>query len=195
MFNSEHLPTRTTRLSSSLSATILSTTTTTRDEHAMEDIALEEKLDELDPLRHLRNDDDIVPVQPKSVHNETLDLSFPPPPHGLPQAVAIRLAVDASPGCGGIAWPAGQVRRLCPPRSSAVFRHSTGPLGLHRAKRLPQGQIRPRARQRYGPRWPRRCCSRCKRRDYRPSVRYQIVCTPILCSNNMVFCSARYSTS
>ncbi|KAF7792122.1 hypothetical protein EIP86_003152 [Pleurotus ostreatoroseus] len=75
----------------------------------MEDIALEEKLDELDPLRHLRNDDDIVPVQPKSVHNETLDLSFPTSPHGLPQAVAIRLAVDASPGCGGIAWPAGQV--------------------------------------------------------------------------------------
>ena len=78
------------------------------------DLALEEALDEQDPLRHLRNDDerDIVPVQPPSVHNQTLELTFPTP--GSVNAddvdkVSIRLLVDASPGCGGIAWPAGEV--------------------------------------------------------------------------------------
>lgn len=78
------------------------------------DLALEEALDEQDPLRHLRNDDerDILPVQPPSVHNQTLELTFPTP--GSVSAddahkVSIRLLVDASPGCGGIAWPAGEV--------------------------------------------------------------------------------------
>ena len=136
MFNSEHFPTRTTRLSSSLSATILSTTTTTRDEHAMEDIALEEKLDELDPLRHLREDDSdqdssahLVPAQPPSIRDQTIELTF----HAsadttVPAPVTIKLAVDASPGCGGIAWPAGEVRAralhlaICSPRSTRSYR-------------------------------------------------------------------------
>ncbi|KAI0676805.1 putative methyltransferase-domain-containing protein [Trametes maxima] len=77
----------------------------------MLDLALEEKLDELDPLRHLRedgsDDENLVPVQPPSVHNQTIQLAFPAAPDVAP--VAIKLAVDASPGCGGIAWPAGEV--------------------------------------------------------------------------------------
>ncbi len=82
----------------------------------LSDLALEEKLDALDPLRHLRNDDgderDIVPIQPPSIHNQTLELTFPTAgslnAEGVFQ-VLIRLLVDASPGCGGIAWPAGEV--------------------------------------------------------------------------------------
>ncbi|KAH9853831.1 putative methyltransferase-domain-containing protein [Lenzites betulinus] len=81
----------------------------------MLDLALEEHLDELDPLRHLRedagSDDDgagtIVPVQPPSIRNQTIELVFPAA-HDIAE-VAIKLAVDASPGCGGIAWPAGEV--------------------------------------------------------------------------------------
>ncbi|KAI0698884.1 putative methyltransferase-domain-containing protein [Cytidiella melzeri] len=77
-------------------------------------IALEEKLDALDPLRHLRNSDelDLVPLQPPSVLNQTLDLAFPAADSHLAESVntvLIRLFVDASPGCGGIAWPAGEV--------------------------------------------------------------------------------------
>ena len=91
----------------------------------MLDLALEEKLDELDPLRHLRDDpdldsddytnlDSIVPSQPPSILDQTIELTFPYPTntesHDRHANVAIRLAVDASPGCGGIAWPAGEVR-------------------------------------------------------------------------------------
>ncbi|KAI9001146.1 putative methyltransferase-domain-containing protein [Trametes punicea] len=88
----------------------------------MLDLALEEKLDELDPLRHFREDtsdidggtDTLVPVQPPSVRNQTIQLAFPASPdnHDTPQPqppLTITLAVDASPGCGGIAWPAGEV--------------------------------------------------------------------------------------
>ena len=86
-------------------------------------LAREEQLDALDPLRHLNlspTADSLVPPQPPSVHNQTLELAFPSPhaprqPHAVP--VAIRLAVDASPGCGGIAWPAGEV--IPPSRSSS----------------------------------------------------------------------------
>jgi len=79
---------------------------------AMIDLVLEEKLDELDPLRHLRTDDDLkgngfVPVQPPSIRNQSVELSFASE-HGQ-DPITITLAVDASPGCGGIAWPAGEV--------------------------------------------------------------------------------------
>lgn len=82
-------------------------------------IAREEALDALDPLRHLMHaaeDDDpedtatssLLPAQRPSIHNENLELSFPNPSQP-DEPVVIRLAVDASPGCGGIAWPAGEV--------------------------------------------------------------------------------------
>ncbi|KAL6306735.1 putative methyltransferase-domain-containing protein [Sparassis latifolia] len=85
----------------------------------MIDLILEEKLDELDPLRHLRNDDDaqladVVPAQPPSIHNQLVELSFSSDESALlPNPVVIKLVVDASPGCGGIAWPAGEVRLPC----------------------------------------------------------------------------------
>ncbi|KZT13149.1 uncharacterized protein LAESUDRAFT_767687 [Laetiporus sulphureus 93-53] len=83
-----------------------------------------EKLDALDPLRHLRNNDvdvDIVPAQPPSIINQTTQLVFPTSRLDLknshhaeadmrtPEDIVINLSVDASPGCGGIAWPAGEV--------------------------------------------------------------------------------------
>lgn len=82
------------------------------------EIALDEVLDILDPLRHLRgdkslgDDDDaqsIVPVQPRSTHNELIRLSFFGD-RGCSTTIHVTLKVDASPGCGGIAWPAGEVR-------------------------------------------------------------------------------------
>ncbi|EMD41005.1 hypothetical protein CERSUDRAFT_111574 [Gelatoporia subvermispora B] len=76
----------------------------------MLDLALEEKLDELDPLRHLREDDEVVvPAQPPSVRDQVIELSYPTYTGDVPNPVVIKLSVDASPGCGGIAWPAGEV--------------------------------------------------------------------------------------
>ncbi|KAG6899769.1 hypothetical protein C0993_006995 [Termitomyces sp. T159_Od127] len=80
-----------------------------------DDLELDEALDEIDPLRHLmhQSDDDedepkvLVPKQLRSVQGETLHLSFASPQPQI--AIEIALAVDASPGCGGIAWPAGEV--------------------------------------------------------------------------------------
>ncbi|TDL29776.1 hypothetical protein BD410DRAFT_686022, partial [Rickenella mellea] len=65
--------------------------------------------------------DAIVPVQPPSIHNQTLVLSFDHPSSSGSESkseegnrtslgtVEITLAIDASPGCGGVAWPAGEV--------------------------------------------------------------------------------------
>lgn len=83
---------------------------------SLNEIALDEVLDTLDPLRHLRRDtndfaeqDDkdtaVVPEQPRSIFDEMIQLSFP----ADSPVVSISLKVDASPGCGGIAWPAGEV--------------------------------------------------------------------------------------
>ena len=84
---------------------------------SLHQIARDEELDLIDPLRHFmrqvdESDSDlplhpqILPDQPHSIHNETLDLTF----FNQQQAsITISLAVDASPGCGGIAWPAGEV--------------------------------------------------------------------------------------
>ncbi|TFY80064.1 hypothetical protein EWM64_g3949 [Hericium alpestre] len=88
-------------------------------------LADEEILDLADPLRHLREDiedpDVVVPFQPRSIQNEITDLVFTVPTaapsnhnsHDIQyrtpaSTIAIQLAVDASPGCGGIAWPAGE---------------------------------------------------------------------------------------
>ncbi|KZT74572.1 hypothetical protein DAEQUDRAFT_761413 [Daedalea quercina L-15889] len=87
----------------------------------MIDLALEEKLDDLDPLRHLRQDselgedhaDRLIPTQPPSILGQTIELTFPRTihtgGHDLFDEITIELAVDASPGCGGVAWPAGEV--------------------------------------------------------------------------------------
>ena len=92
------------------------------------DIALDEHLDYKDPLRHLMNGHelegiisadepsssrsellDVLPHQSHSIRDGILKLSFLNDPHN---PLSISLAVDASPGCGGLAWPAGQVRYL-----------------------------------------------------------------------------------
>jgi hypothetical protein len=88
------------------------------DTTSLNEIALDEALDALDPLRHLRTDSDasnfarddedtvaIIPLQPRSILGETIRLTFPV---DFPR-VSISLKVDASHGCGGIAWPAGEV--------------------------------------------------------------------------------------
>ena len=93
------------------------------------DNALDEHLDYNDPLRHLMNDHeledsisteglsrasssrsellDVLPEQSHSIQDGILKLSFLNDPQN---PLSISLAVDASPGCGGLAWPAGQVR-------------------------------------------------------------------------------------
>lgn len=82
------------------------------------DFQLEEKLDDIDPLRHLRyieepSADDILPSQLPSVIGEIVQISIYSRRDGLDSSklVNIQLALDASPGCGGVAWPAGEVSR------------------------------------------------------------------------------------
>lgn len=89
---------------------------------------MDEPLNSTDPLGHLMNDDelegiisaeglsrasssesellDVLPQQSHSIQDGILKLSFVNGPHNF---LSISLAVDASPGCGGLAWPAGQV--------------------------------------------------------------------------------------
>ncbi|EIM88167.1 uncharacterized protein STEHIDRAFT_95156 [Stereum hirsutum FP-91666 SS1] len=113
----------------------------------------EEALDLADPLRHLRGSDHphsqsksssddatFLPEQPHSIQNETISLSFPAGSgktisNGEPsRPISIKLAVDASPGCGGIAWPAGEVlarhiaRRADPSSDGASFGSTKSPL-------------------------------------------------------------------
>lgn len=77
---------------------------------SMMSLSDDERLDSQDPLRHLRaTDDELVPEQPKSVHDELVKIDVPlGGSHG--STVQLSLAVDAGPGCGGITWPAGEVR-------------------------------------------------------------------------------------
>ncbi|KIM83873.1 hypothetical protein PILCRDRAFT_818882 [Piloderma croceum F 1598] len=89
------------------------------DQYHPNDLALEEALDTLDPLRHFFKSldetdsspnskaDALIPSQPLPTVKEIVQLSFGTHPFRSP--ISISLAVDASPGCGGIAWPAGQV--------------------------------------------------------------------------------------
>jgi hypothetical protein len=94
--------TRTTSMSSSSAVAIESLS-----KEQIDIFIREEQLDDADPLRHLRRHDlgllPLVPAQTPSIHNEILQLNF--------QDIVVTLRVDAGPGCGGIAWPAGEV--LC----------------------------------------------------------------------------------
>ena len=62
----------------------------------------------IDPLLgdHDHDDDMLFPSQSPAVTKEVVDLEF------ATRHFSIKLAVDPSPGCGGIAWPAGQVSTL-----------------------------------------------------------------------------------
>lgn len=93
---------------------------------SISEILEEERLDALDPLRHLRNDlfgnpdanaDDartniILPAQRQTVTRQTLELQL----EGLKKPLL--MSVDARPGCGGVVWPAGEVS------TSALAAHS-----------------------------------------------------------------------
>jgi len=69
---------------------------------SVNDLIEEEIQDNLDPLRHFRAEgDSIVPTQPPSTQRQIQSHSF--------GHIALDILVDAGPGCGGIAWPAGQV--------------------------------------------------------------------------------------
>jgi len=95
------------------------------------DIALEEQLDGHNPLRHLMDDTElegviasdglarasasisellaVLPQQSHSVQDGLLMLSFEHGWGSVPKPLSISLVVDAAPGCGGLAWPAGQI--------------------------------------------------------------------------------------
>lgn len=99
------------------------------------DIALQEQLHDTDPLRHLRDDNDlegvisseglarasssiselltVLPQQSHSVGDGLLNFTFAHNWDSIPKPLSISLVVDASPGCGGLAWPAGQVPLDC----------------------------------------------------------------------------------
>ena len=99
------------------------------------DFELEERLDLKDPFRHLmkQQDDDLqdadglarasastlelLTVLPQQCHsvedNGLLKLSFSHYWKNVPNPLSISLHVDATPGCGGLAWPAGQVDFFC----------------------------------------------------------------------------------
>ena len=82
----------------------------------MSDIEREQFLDHQDPLRHLRSpdaDDVLVPAQPPSILNQRADLLIPGVSPGDP-GITVKLALDAAPGCGGIAWPAGEASSFPP---------------------------------------------------------------------------------
>ncbi|KAJ7179421.1 putative methyltransferase-domain-containing protein [Mycena filopes] len=68
--------------------------------------------DERDPLNHFMNQGShvsIAPVPPPSVRlGEMLQLSFPRADTGT-GTITVDLILDSSPGCGGVAWPAGEV--------------------------------------------------------------------------------------
>ncbi|KAG8919112.1 hypothetical protein FRC02_001868 [Tulasnella sp. 418] len=79
---------------------------TENHETIRQELEEEERLDEIDPLRHLRgssatDDSEFIPTQKPSVINQIINRTF--------ADIEIKLVVDAGPGCGGIAWPAGEV--------------------------------------------------------------------------------------
>ncbi|KAF5370036.1 hypothetical protein D9758_001342 [Tetrapyrgos nigripes] len=91
-----------------------------------QDGADEERLDLIDPLRRLRmvNGQEnsgtsdlassellsILPGQQYSMQDKTLQLTFlKNQDHNTSGLISVTLLVDATPGCGGIVWPAGQI--------------------------------------------------------------------------------------
>ena len=83
---------------------------------SMED---EKTLEDIDcPLRHffLASDDHegsdlLLPAPAPSIRDQIIQIDFEFPLH---RTIALSLSVDPGPGCGGIAWPAGEVRSLPP---------------------------------------------------------------------------------
>ena len=81
-------------------------------EHA--NLEHEHCLDDQDPLRHLRSphaDGILIPIQLPSILNQRTDLLIPGLNPGDP-GITVKLALDATHGCGGVAWPAGEASNL-----------------------------------------------------------------------------------
>ena len=77
-----------------------------------------ENLFEVPELFHFKTDenqldDSILPTQLPTTSKQTTELTFSSGQHDSP-SVLVKLTVDASPGCGGITWPAGSVSTLLP---------------------------------------------------------------------------------
>jgi hypothetical protein len=98
---------RTSRAKSlSYAAMALTPSTPTDSDSIARAVAEEERLDALDPLRHYSGGSDDLesssaPTQPRNARGEQY-LAFG-------EGVSVTLAIDAGPGCGGLAWPAGEV--------------------------------------------------------------------------------------
>ncbi|KAN0124563.1 putative methyltransferase domain containing protein [Lactarius tabidus] len=73
-----------------------------------------EHLDLVDPFHHLASADDpdldLLPAQPPSIQDQIIQIDIPllDTDESL-RTLSLSLAVNASVGCGGIAWPAGEV--------------------------------------------------------------------------------------
>lgn len=74
-----------------------------------------EHLDLVDPFHHLASaddpDSDLLPAQPSSILDQIIQIHIPLlDTDESPPTMSLSLAVNAGAGCGGIAWPAGEVR-------------------------------------------------------------------------------------
>ena len=144
-------------------------------------IRREEFLDKQDPLRHLRAldaDGELVPVQTPSILAQRTDLLIPGVNHG-DTGITVKLALNAAPGCGGIAWPAGEASnrftssRAVPEILSASCVQSPGAQFISPPTRsfFPQIQNRPRTGQWNRSRRSRSRLYRCRTRlDNRSEV-------------------------
>jgi len=99
------------------------------DENTLEDVEL--------PLRHFfsasgsdnQGDSDmLLPAPAPSIRDQILQINFESP---LQRIISLSLAVDAGPGCGGIAWPAGQVCSLFHPALMSDVAYCQFHLFLH----------------------------------------------------------------
>lgn len=111
------------------------------------DLDEELRLDALHPLRQLMHDEQgtsdsasdlqrVLPPQISSVLNQTVEFKFPlQPADGYQPQLILRLMSDATDGCGGLVWPAGQVRNI---RLSRGIKHQ---LILQGTFRLDSGRV------------------------------------------------------
>jgi hypothetical protein len=78
--------------------------------NTLEDDGVEFPLGHFFPVASDNHDDSdlLLPAPAPPIHAEIIRIDFETQTH---QTIALSLSVDAGPGCGGIAWPAGEV---CP---------------------------------------------------------------------------------
>ncbi|KAF8269714.1 putative methyltransferase-domain-containing protein [Lactarius quietus] len=74
----------------------------------------QEHLDLSDPFQQFASadDSDVLPAQPPSLRDQIIQINIERPSLDTDTSqgtINLSLAVDATPGCGGVAWPAGEV--------------------------------------------------------------------------------------